>query len=289
MSQLPNSQAPKLRKAALPTTTDIDGLMTLFREFMFPMVYSPQSFSSPSSGETDRTGLQTTTAEIEATLQQLAQQVLLVTTQVDEQEAANHADVIVQGLFEQLSDIRQLLLSDVEAVALNDPAASSSVEVICCYPAITAMLHHRIAHALHKLGLPLLPRIISERAHSITGIDIHPAAQIGASFGIDHGTGIVIGATTIIGHHVMLYQGVTLGARNFQHDADGRLLNEPRHPIIEDHVTIYSNTSVLGRIRVGHHSVIGGNLWITHDVAPQSQIRQSSPVRHTLFIDGAGI
>jgi serine O-acetyltransferase len=234
-------------------------------------------------------GLQTAIAEINAQLRQLAQQVLIVATQADEQDAAAHADVIAQGLLEQLADIRQLLLSDVEAVALNDPAAGSSVEVICCYPAITAMLHHRIAHALHKLGLPLLPRIISERAHSITGIDIHPAAQIGASFGIDHGTGIVIGATTIIGHHVMLYQGVTLGARNFQHDADGRLLNEPRHPIIEDHVTIYSNTSVLGRIRIGHHSVIGGNLWITHDVPPQSQIRQSRPERHTLFIDGAGI
>ena len=289
MSQLPNTQTPKERPAVLPTTTDIDSLMTLFREFMFPMVYGIRQSSSTSPVEGNGAGMPGPTAEIEAKLRQLAQQVLLVTTQVDEQEAASHADVIVQGLFEQLSDIRQLLLSDVEAVALNDPAASSSVEVICCYPAITAMLHHRIAHALHKLGLPLLPRIISERAHSITGIDIHPAALIGASFGIDHGTGIVIGATTIIGHHVMLYQGVTLGARNFLHDADGRLLNEPRHPIIEDHVTIYSNTSVLGRIRVGHHSVIGGNLWITHDVAPQSQIRQSSPVRHTLFIDGAGI
>lgn len=278
-----------IRQNTLPTATDIDNLMDLFREVMFPMVYSPQSLSSPTPHEGDETGLQTATVEINAQLRQLAQQVLIVATQADEQEAAAHADVIVQGLLEQLADIRQLLLSDVEAVALNDPAASSQVEVISCYPAITAMLHHRIAHALYKLGLPLLPRIISERAHSITGIDIHPAAQIGASFGIDHGTGIVIGATTIIGHHVMLYQGVTLGARNFQHDADGRLLNEPRHPIIEDHVTIYSNTSVLGRIRIGHHSVIGGNLWITHDVPPQSQIRQSRPERHTLFIDGAGI
>ena len=271
-----------IRQNTLPTATDIDNLMDLFREVMFPMVYSPQSLSSPTPQEGDEAGLQTATAEIYAQLRQLAQQVLIVATQADEQDAATHADVIVQGLLEQLADIRQLLLSDVEAVALNDPAAGSSVEVICCYPATTAMLHH-------KLGLPLLPRIISERAHSITGIDIHPAAQIGASFGIDHGTGIVIGATTIIGHHVMLYQGVTLGARNFQHDADGRLLNEPRHPIIEDHVTIYSNTSVLGRIRIGHHSVIGGNLWITHDVPPQSQIRQSRPERHTLFIDGAGI
>ena len=142
-----------IRQNTLPTATDIDNLMDLFREVMFPIVYSPQPLSSPTPQEGNETGLQTAIAEINAKLRQLAQQVLLVATQADEQDAAAHADVIVQGLLEQLADIRLLLLSDVEAVALNDPAAGSSVEVICCYPAITAMLHHRIAHALHKLGL----------------------------------------------------------------------------------------------------------------------------------------
>lgn len=185
--------------------------------------------------------------------------------------------------------LRMLLRSDAEAIVERDPAAASLGEVVSCYPGITAILHYRVAHALTELGLPLLPRIISERAHALTGIDIHPSATIGASFAIDHGTGIVVGATARIGHHVMLYQGVTLGAKRFEHDADGRLIGGPRHPIVEDYVTIYSNTSVLGRVRVGHHSVVGGNLWITSDVPPCSQVRQSKPIQHVGFIDGEGI
>lgn len=189
----------------------------------------------------------------------------------------------------QLPELRQLLRSDVEAIADRDPAAKSLSEVASCYPGATAMLHYRVAHALSGMGLPLLARIISERAHSLTGIDIHPSATIGASFAIDHGTGIVIGATARIGHHVMLYQGVTLGAKRFEHDDSGRLVDGPRHPIVEDYVTIYSNTSVLGRIRIGYHSVLGGNLWITHDVAPNSHVRQPKPIQHVGFIDGEGI
>ena len=188
-----------------------------------------------------------------------------------------------------LPELRRLLRSDVEAIAERDPAAQSLSEVASCYPGATAMLHHRVAHCLSLLGRPLLARIISERAHSLTGIDIHPSATIGASFAIDHGTGIVVGATARIGHHVMLYQGVTLGAKRFEHDDRGRLVDGPRHPIVEDYVTIYSNTSVLGRVCIGHHSVLGGNLWITHDVAPHSQVRQSKPIQHVGFIDGEGI
>lgn len=128
------------------------------------------------------------------------------------------------------------------------------------------MIYYRTAHILYQLGVPVLPRFITEQAHSITGIDIHPAAQIGEQFCIDHGTGIVIGATAIIGKGVTLYQGVTLGAKNFQHDAQGQPLDVPRHPILEDNVTVYSNTSILGRVRIGEGSVIGGNVWLTHDV-----------------------
>ncbi len=198
-------------------------------------------------------------------------------------------DVAARQFMALLPTIGELLRSDIDAVTSNDPAVTSSLEVIACYPAFTAMLHYRVAHALHELGISLLPRIITERAHSITGIDIHPAAQIGAAFGIDHGTGVVIGATSIIGTGVMIYQGVTLGAKHFSRDANGNMVDTPRHPIVEDHVTIYSNTSVLGRIRIGHDSVIGGNLWITHDVPPHSHVRQSQPIHHIGFIDGEGI
>lgn len=228
-------------------------------------------------------------AVVQSMLVQLVRKALLATTDGRESEVEQETERVTTALLSKLPEIRLLLMSDVEAIRQNDPAAESLLEIMSCYPATTVMLYYRVAHALHLLGLPLLPRIITERAHSLTGIDIHPAASIGASFGIDHGTGIVIGATTIIGHHVMIYQGVTLGAKNFHHDGSGNLVNEPRHPIIEDNVTIYSNTSILGRIRIGHDSVIGGNLWITHDVEPYSQVRQSKPVNVLEFSDGAGI
>ena len=161
-------------------------------------------------------------------------------------------------------------------------------EVIFCYPCMNAMTHYRIAHKLHELKVPVIPRIITEQAHSKTGIDIHPGAQIGEYFAIDHGTGVVIGETTIIGNHVTLYQGVTLGAKSFKYDEQGNMLNVPRHPIIEDYVTVYSNASILGRITIGHHSTIGGNIWLTHSVPPNSRILQSKAV-DAGFQDGAGI
>ena len=137
------------------------------------------------------------------------------------------------------------------------------------------MIHYRMAHCLLKLGVPILPRIITELAHSLTGIDIHPGAQIGEYFSIDHGTGVVIGETAIIGNHVQLYQGVTLGAKSFKFDENGNPINIPRHPIIEDNVVIYSNTSVLGRITIGHDSIIGGNVWLTLDLPPHSKFFQN--------------
>ena len=170
----------------------------------------------------------------------------------------------------------------------NDPAAQTYGEVIFCYPVINTMVHYRIAHVLHEMQVPVIPRIITEQAHAMTGIDIHPGAQIGEYFAIDHGTGVVIGETCIIGSHVTLYQGVTLGAKSFKYDADGNMLNVPRHPIIEDHVTVYSNASILGRITIGHHSVIGGNIWVTNNVPPYSRIQQSKAVE-TGFEGGLGI
>ena len=177
---------------------------------------------------------------------------------------------------ERLPVLRQMLSTDVEATYNGDPAANSYSEVIFCYPGIRAISSYRIAHELHKLEVPLIPRIISELAHFETGIDIHPEAQIGSYFTIDHGTGVVIGATSIIGCNVQIYQGVTLGAKSFPLDANGNPIKGiPRHPIIEDDVIIYANATVLGRITVGKGAIIGGNVWVTENVSAGARVLQT--------------
>ena len=205
-----------------------------------------------------------------------------------EGDVAKAAEEVAVRFIEQLPEVKRLLYTDVEAMFNSDPAATNYGEVIYCYPVMNAMTHYRLAHVLHRMEVPVIPRIITEQAHSRTGIDIHPGAQIGEYFAIDHGTGVVIGETTIIGNHVTIYQGVTLGAKSFKYDAQGNMLNIPRHPIIEDHVTIYSNASILGRITIGHDSVIGGNIWVTNDVPPHSRIQQSKAVDLS-FQGGLGI
>ena len=176
-----------------------------------------------------------------------------------------------------LPGIRTLLDSDVLAAYQGDPAARSVDEVLLCYPGILAMIHHRLAHRLYALGLPLLARIVAEQAHAETGIDIHPGAQIGAGFFIDHGTGVVIGETAVIGQRVRLYQAVTLGAKRFPTHADGTLQKGlPRHPILEDDVVIYAGATLLGRITVGKGAVIGGNIWLTHDVPAGGRVAQAA-------------
>ena len=190
---------------------------------------------------------------------------------------ADQEEQLTEAFIAQLPEIIRLLKTDVEAVLHNDPAVTDRGEVILCYPLPNVMIHYRTAHALYQLGIPRLPRMLTEMAHSRTGIDIHPAAQIGEYFCIDHGTGVVIGETTIIGSHVVLYQGVTLGAKNFEYDEKGRPIDLPRHPILEDHVTVYSNTSILGRVRIGHDTIIGGNVWLTQDVPANSTVLQSTP------------
>ena len=187
------------------------------------------------------------------------------------------AERLAGEFIDTLPEIKRLLYTDVEAMFDADPAARNYGEVIFCYPVMNTMTHYRVAHRLHELGVPVIPRIITELAHSKTGIDIHPGAQIGEYFAIDHGTGVVIGETTIIGSHVVLYQGVTLGAKNFEYDEGGRPIDLPRHPILEDHVTVYSNTSILGRVRIGHDTTIGGNVWLTQDVPANSLVLQSTP------------
>ena len=204
-----------------------------------------------------------------------------------ELEAVTDA-VTASAFMDRIPAIRELLETDVDAIAHNDPAVKSLQEIVFCYPAVTAMIYYRTAHELYRLGVPVIPRMLTEHAHSVTGIDIHPGAVIGDHFAIDHGTCIVIGETTVIGSHVTLYQGVTLGARNFSYDADGLPRNVPRHPILEDGVTVYSNASILGRVTIGQNSVIGGNVWLTRSVPAHSRILQGKP-QEMIFTDGAGI
>ena len=182
------------------------------------------------------------------------------------------AEELATKFIERLPGIRAVLATDVDAAYNGDPAAESKAEIISCYPVIKALVNYRLAHELVKLGVPLIPRIITEMAHSETGIDIHPAAQIGHHFTIDHGTGVVIGATCIIGNNVKLYQGVTLGAKSFPLDSDGNPIKGiPRHPILEDNVIVYSNATILGRITIGKGCIVGANIWVTEDMEPMSR------------------
>ena len=188
-----------------------------------------------------------------------------------------HIGVGVEHLYEKISKQfmagREILATDVVAMYRNDPAANNLGEVILCYPGMHAITNYRIAHAIYQLDVPLIPRMITELAHSETGIDIHPGATIGPSFAIDHGTGVVIGATAILGHHVTLYQGVTLGAKNFPQEPDGSLVKGiARHPILGNHVVVYANATILGRVHIGDNTTIGGNLWVTHDVPADTKL-----------------
>ncbi len=186
------------------------------------------------------------------------------------------AEEITDAFTEQLPSIRAVLFSDLQAAYQGDPAATSVSEILLCYPGMTAVIYYRIAHVLYGLGAPLVARLISDIAHSSTGIDIHPAAEIGGHFFIDHGTGVVIGETTVIGRRVRLYQAVTLGAKRFTEDENGALVKgESRHPIVEDDVVIYAGATILGRITIGRGSIIGGNVWLTQSVPAGSEVVQA--------------
>ncbi|EQB09049.1 serine acetyltransferase [Sphingobium quisquiliarum P25] len=217
---------------------------------------------------------------LQTALSRLYGQIRLELLYALEGEAASEVDAqaarIIGSFAQSLPGLRTLLDSDVKAAFQGDPAARSVDEVLICYPSMLAIIHHRLAHQLYELGAPLVARIISEIAHSRTGIDIHPGARVGRSFFIDHGTGVVIGETAIVGDRVRLYQGVTLGARSFPADEKGGLEKaQPRHPIIEDDVVIYAGATILGRIIIGSRSVIGGNVWLTDSVPANSNVRQA--------------
>ena len=199
------------------------------------------------------------------------------------------AQAVTKSFLARLPEIRRLVHSDVEAAYEGDPALKSRDEAIFAYPGMMAVTNQRIAHELHVLGVPLIPRIITEHAHTITGIDIHPGAAIGEKFFIDHGTGVVVGETSVIGRNVTLYQGVTLGAKSFPLDAQGNPIKGiPRHPIVEDDVVIYAGATILGRITIGKGSSIGGNVWLTNGVPPGSRVTQVE-ARESRFEYGGGI
>jgi serine O-acetyltransferase len=204
-------------------------------------------------------------------------------------KCVSRASEVTDAIVRRLPSIRQMVDADVQAAFDGDPSLRHVDEALFCYPGVRATLQHRIAHELHALRVPLIPRIISELAHSETGIDIHPGAQIGKSFFIDHGTGVVIGETALIGERVRLYQGVTLGARSFTSDEQGRLVKgSPRHPIVEDDVVIYAGATILGRITIGRGATIGGNVWLTRNVPPGSRVHQVQ-ARQDTFENGSGI
>jgi serine O-acetyltransferase len=258
-----------------PSRHAVGRVIDVLAAALFPLRLGPANVNAANEDAFVRASLQ-------SALPLLAAQVrmeLHYSLQDDHEAAIERAvDGCVAALAGRLPYIRKLLDTDLEAAYDGDPAARSVDEVLLCYPCVTAVIHHRIAHELYLLGAPLVARIIAEIAHSRTGIDIHPGAQIGESFFIDHGTGVVIGQTAIIGNRVRLYQAVTLGARSFSTDEQGRIVkDEPRHPIIEDDVTIYAGATILGRITVGRGSVIGGNVWLTRSVPRGSRVRQVQP------------
>jgi serine O-acetyltransferase len=277
-----------LGRHVLPSRETLEGIVANIRSALFPAHFGATDMSP--GGIRNYVG-----HRLDAALFELQEQVrrglVFACAHGDGNFSAceSRAAEVTQEFIQRLPAIRTLLGSDAWAAYAGDPAATSADEAVFCYPGMAAITHHRIAHEIYQLGVPLIARMIAELAHSATGIDIHPGARIGGSFFIDHGTGVVIGETCIIGERVRLYQGVTLGAKSFPTDDQGRAIKgRPRHPIVEDDVTIYAGATILGRITIGRGSSIGGNVWLTRTVPPGSFISQA-PVRDDVFDGGSGI
>lgn len=256
------------RNLLLPSGEDIKKLIDEYFSLLFP---GGEEFSSPLmlKGVISR--------HMEAFSDLLYQSSKISwRTIISREEASKKAREATGALLSALPEIRSMLKMDAEAGFMGDPAAKNVSEIILSYPGFKAIAVHRLGHFLHNLGVPYIPRMLNEEIHSKTGVDINPGATIGDHFFIDHGTGVVIGETTVIGSYVKIYQGVTLGALSFPKDACGMLLRDiKRHPTIGDHVTIYANASVLGPITVGDHSVVGSNAWVKEDISPYSRVLPS--------------
>ncbi len=260
----------------LPSRAALDSIVKDLCGILFPMRLGPEDLRHETEdfyvGHTLDSALHKLVTQARLELAYPARHQTEVTaTQIDDKALA-----LVREFARALPAIRTVLDEDVQAAFEGDPAARSVDEVLLCYPGVLAVIYHRIGHELYTLGLPLLARIVAELAHGQTGVDIHPGASIGAGFFVDHGTGVVVGETAVIGRRVRLYQAVTLGAKSFPVDADGKpIKGQARHPILEDDVVIYAGATVLGRITIGKGSSIGGNVWLTHSVPPGSHISQA--------------
>jgi serine O-acetyltransferase len=264
----------------LPSREALIGIVDGLCGALFPMRLGPPDLRQESEdfyiGHTLDTVLQSLLQQVRLELRYQARHNGTVHASSTGGDVDVHALELVRAFGKSLPGIRGLLDSDVLAAYRGDPAARSVDEVLLCYPGVRAMIHHRIAHQLYTLGVPLLARLVAERAHAETGIDIHPGARIGPGFFIDHGTGVVIGETAEIGRNVRLYQAVTLGAKRFSTDDEGQIQKGgARHPIVEDEVVVYAGATILGRITIGRGSTIGGNVWITRSVPPGSRITQA--------------
>ena len=262
----------------LPSPEAVQQAVAQLRAVLFPLRLGPPDLRRDNEdffvGHTLGVALHTLAAQ--------ARLELAYRQRANDPPAGRHDDADAEALkrigafAQQLPSLRTLLDTDVEAAWRGDPAAQSVDEVLLCYPGVLALIHHRLAHALYTLGLPLIARIVAEQAHTLTGIDIHPGAKIGGYCFIDHGTGVVIGETAELGERVRLYQAVTLGAKRFDSGGDGVLAKgQLRHPIVEDDVVMYAGATVLGRITIGKGSSIGGNVWLTRSVPAGSQVTQA--------------
>ena len=272
----------------LPSREALTSLVAILRAVLFPWHFGPSDLTDGGIdhfvGQKLNFALQTLHEQVRRGLQ-----FACGSERADCESCARRATSLTREFALGLPEVRALLDRDIRAAFDGDPAAKSLDEAVFCYPGVTAITHHRLAHRLYELDVPLIPRIISEFSHSATGIDIHPGAKIGGSFFIDHGTGVVIGETCVIGERVRLYQGVTLGAKSFPCDPGGKpLKGVARHPIVENDVVIYAGATILGRVTIGHGTSIGGNVWITRSVPPNSRVTQAQS-QSEAFQDGSGI